>query len=214
LGDRAADLAIADECRLNVLWWHDMVGGERALEIEVPSHSLTSGLSAHYRHLDRVPLSALSGSPAPRLPFGNGLFQLVTSYGHCPSPATLIELRRVLAPGGTLLLAAGNRWWNGRWRGGHQSPGSATTSMGLMRRLRRIGFAEVCPYWIEPSLAEPRNLIPALAGRARQFEAIRAREWGADTVRSLLMAAGLPSVLYPGLLFLARVAGASRDGAP
>ena len=42
-------------------------------------------------------------------------------------------------------------------------------------------------YWVEPSLAIPRNLIPVVRGRARQFEAIRAREWGGGALDQSLV---------------------------
>jgi len=73
--------------------------------------------------------------------------------------------------------------------------GSATLAQA--DALRGVGFAEVCPYWVEPSLAIPRSLIPAVGGRARQFEAIRAREWGPSPLRELASAIGLSTVLYP-----------------
>lgn len=213
-GDRTADLAIADECRLNALWLHGVAGGKRALEVEVPSLSLATGLAALYSEVERVPLSDLEGEHASRspLPYAAGSFDLVTLYGHFPHRAALLELRRVLNSEGALLLAAGNRWWNGRWRGGAgQFPGRPADLRGL-KALGEVGFAQVCTYWVEPTLTIPRNLIPATGGRARQFEATRAREWGGGSVRSLAVNAGLQAMVYPGLLVVARVTDTGAAG--
>jgi SAM-dependent methyltransferase len=210
---RAADLAVADECRLNILWWHGGSFGGRALEIEVPSLSLTAGLRALTTQVDRLPLSALTeGSPRGPLPFDDGAFGLITLYGQCPSKAGLAEFRRLLAPGGTLLLAASNRWWKGRQWSGRSRADPAQTTLAYAKALRALGFAEVCPYWVEPSLAIPRNLIPAAGRRAQQFEAIRAREWGPSPLRALAAAAGLSAVLYPALLFVARMPSLAGRG--
>ena len=204
-GTRAADLAIADECRLNILWWHDADPSGRALEVEVPGLSLTAALRALYPQLECIPSAALANSHRPEpLPFADGAFRLATLYGHSPSHFALAELRRVLAPGGTLLLAASNRWWKGRWKTARVRSGNGSATLSQADALRDIGFAEVCPYWVEPSLAIPRSLIPAVGGRARQFEAIRAREWGPSPLRALATATGLSAVLYPALLFVAR----------
>jgi SAM-dependent methyltransferase len=210
---RAADLAVADECRLNVLWWHYGSFGGRALEIEVPSLSLTAGLRALATQVDRLPLSALTeGLPRGQLPFADAAFALITLYGHCPSKAGLAEVRRLLAPGGTLLLAASNWWWKGRQWSGRSRADTAPTTLAYAKTLRALGFAEVCPYWVEPSLAIPRNLIPAVGRRAQQFEAIRAREWGPSPLRAVGVAAGLSAVLYPALLFVARTPSSAGRG--
>lgn len=202
---RAEDLAIANECRLNILWWHSVEPEGRALEVEVPALSLTAALRALYRQLDRIPLAALVDSHPPTpLPFADGAFRLVTLYGHSPSHSELTELRRVLAPGGTLLLACGNRWWKGRWGGAGLRSGHGSATLAQANSLRDVGFVEVCPYWVEPSLAIPRSLIPAVGGRARQFEAIRAREWGPSPLRAFAAATGMSALLYPALLFVAR----------
>lgn len=203
---RRADLAIADECRLNVLWWHDVPRGARALEIEVPGLAMTSGLAALYGEVERIPVVALDDSQQTRfMPFDDGRFDLVTLYGHCPSAAALREIRRVLGADGTLLLAAGNRWWNGRWRGARAEHHGRLADRRLVHQIRGAGFDEVFPYWIEPSLALPRTFVPAVQERAAQFESIRAREWGADTARSAAVKLRLPDLVYPSLLFVARV---------
>jgi SAM-dependent methyltransferase len=211
--DRGVDLSIADECRLNVLWWHGSARGERALEVEVPSLSLTDGLKALYGQVDRVSLSELDAlTSRSRLPFATGSFDLVTLYGHFPNRAALLELRRVLSSDGALLLAAGNRWWNGRWRGRTGTfPGRPTDLRGVSA-LGVAGFAHICPYWVEPTLALPRNLIPVARDRARQFEAFRAREWGGGTVRSMVVDLGFQSILYPGLVVVAKASESSNAG--
>jgi hypothetical protein len=206
--DRCADLAIADECRLNVLWWHGVARGQRALEVEVPSLSLTAGLAALYERVERLPLAALDDPTFhSTFPFGSGLFDLVTLYGHCPPCAVLSELRRVLSSNGTLFVAAGNRWWNGRWRGSSALFPGRPADLRVLKSLRGAGFAQVSAYWVEPNLAIPRNLIPVARGRAQQFETIRARDWGGGTIRSLVVRSGLEAFLYPALVVIARAAG-------
>jgi len=211
--NRCADLAIADECRLNVLWLHGAGRGDRALEIEVPSLSLTAGLTALYRQVERVPLAAL-GDTACRgsLPFATGRFDLVTVYGHCPPRASLAEVRRVLSSNGTLLLAAGNGWWNGRWRGAAGFFPGRLVNLRVLKSLQATGFGQVSAYWVEPNLAIPRNLIPVASHRARHFEAIRAREWGGSTLRSLTVNSGLEAFLYPALLIVARATDSDAVG--
>ena len=148
----------------------------------MPSLSLTPGLAALYRQVERVPVAALDDAAAHgTLPFASGTFDLVTLYGHCPPRIALIELRRVLsrqwhaaAGRGQWLVERALAWWV------RTLPGRPA-NLSVLKSLRRAGFAKVSGYWVEPSLAIPRNLIPVARGRARQFEAIRAREWGGGT---------------------------------
>lgn len=199
---RELDLAIADQCRLNVLWLDGRAGGARALEIAVPELRLDEALSSLYERVERVPCTAPDvGGSAVRLPFPDRTFDLVTLYGRRPSRAALREVRRVLRSGGTALLAADNRWWYGRLRAPQR--GSAGAGPRLPDAVRAAGFREVRPYWVEPSLAIPRNLVPARADRIRAFEAMRAREWGPDPKRTVALRAGLTAVLYPAILIVA-----------
>jgi len=202
---RRADLALADECRLNALWLHGSARGESALEIEVPSLPLSAALSALYRRVERLPFSTLSvPDDRCRIPFQGAEFDLVTLYGTCPTSSALREIRRVIADGGTALFSAENRWWGGRLRRAARPRAGAAGDLGLRRAVLDAGFETACAYWVEPSLAIPRNLIPAIRGRVRSFEAIRAREWGGDVLRSSVATLGLHGVLYPGLLVVAK----------
>lgn len=201
---RALDLAVADECRLNVLWLHGDARGERALEVVVPGLSLQGSLATLYRHVLGVPYDA-SGPPAlPSLPAPDASLDLVTLYGRRPSRLLLGEMHRVLRKGGTALLAAENRWWYGRWRSTRKGSSASTAARRLERAAMEAGFSEARTYWVEPSLATPRNLIPVRDDRVREFEATRAREWGAGRWRSLVLSAKLDAVLYPALTVVAK----------
>ncbi len=104
---RALDLAIADQCRTNVLWLHGDPGGQRALEIAVPGLPLSSALGSLYRQVDHLDCASLEfAAPTARLPFQDSEFDLVTLYGRRPSREMLSEMRRVLQVGGMALLAA------------------------------------------------------------------------------------------------------------
>ena len=201
---RDLDLAIADQCRLNLLWLDGRAGGERALEIEVPELRLTEALSSLYGHVDRLPCGApdVTGN-AVRLPFPDRTFDLVTLYGRRPSQAALGEIRRVLRTGGTALLATENRWWYGRLREPRRPGAGRRAGPRLPGALRAAGFRDVHPYWVEPSLAIPRNLVPARADRVAAFEAIRVRERGPDAVRAMAVRAGAAAVLYPAIAIVA-----------
>ncbi len=197
---RAADLTLADHCRLNVLWLHGVWPCDRALSIDVPQYTLGDALESFSRQVDRMPVGRLSAS----LSFPKEHFDLVTLYGHAPDLAALVELRRLLRPGGLALIAADNRWWLGRLRF-RQSKGARLNGLGeLARTVRRAGFREGCSYWVEPSLAAPRTLIPDEGDRVRDAEAMRAREWGRDRLRSAVLAMGLPSLLFPAVLVVAK----------
>jgi SAM-dependent methyltransferase len=197
---RKTDLAIADQCRLNVLWFNQCSLGERALEIEVGELRLEHGLRALYREVTCAvwPNGGSADRPEP-LPFADASFDLVTSYGLAPSRAHLREMRRLVTAGGTVLLGCPNRWWRGRMRNSRVAAGPR-----LATDIVAAGFREARMYWVEPSLAVPRDLIPARPGRVRAFEAARARETGHRIARWLIVAAGLHRVLYPALLFVAK----------
>jgi SAM-dependent methyltransferase len=197
---RKSDLAIADQCRLNVLWLNGCAPGDRALEIGVKGLRLDEGLRALYRDVTCIMWPGGGSEERPEhLPFADASFDLVTLYGLVPSAAHLRELRRLLKAGGTALLGCQNRWWRGRLR-------SSTVAVGprLASDIIAAGFREARMYWVEPSLAIPRELIPARFDRVSAFESARARETGHRVARSLIVAAGLHRVLYPALLFVAK----------
>ena len=197
---RESDARIADECRLNVLWLNGGAPGERALEIVVPGLGLTEALRATHRTVEQHSGLAMSRNG---LPYSEAAFDLVTLYGRVAEPAELSECRRVLRPGGVALFAAENSGWVGRGLACRRT--HAALSLRFAARIRSAGFREVRPYWVEPSLAVPRNQIPALPARVRIFEAARARETGAGLPRSVAVKAGLHQLLYPAVLFVAVV---------
>lgn len=202
---RAADLTIADQCRLNVLWLHGVWPCDRALSIDVPHYTLGDALESFSRQVERMPVNWLSTRGlSEQSNFPKEHFDLVTLYGHAPELAALVELRRLLRPGGLALIAADNRWWLGRLRF-RRSKGARLNGLGeLARTVRRAGFREGCSYWVEPSLAAPRTLIPDEGDRVGDAEAMRAREWGRDRLRSAVLAMGLPGLLFPAVLIVAK----------
>lgn len=196
---RANDLSIADQCRLNVLWLNGGARGERALEVEVADLSLQAALQSLHGRVERC--AALGGASGLEHDARAGSLDLVTLYGRGPAREELAEVRRLLRPGGTALFAAQNRWWYGRRRA--TSHAASTMSLRCAERIRAAGFGDVRAYWVEPSLAIPRNVIPASVDRVRDFEDWRALDTGRGPARSLALAAGLHWALYPAVLFVA-----------
>jgi SAM-dependent methyltransferase len=201
---RDADLAIADECRLNVLWLHAQLPARRALEIEVPGLGLSAALGALYQQSERVfDDGFIGGRPGCCLGFPDRSFDLVTLYGRAPAAGAAAEMRRVLRDEGLALIGTGNGSWPGRFRRGAPTAAWATATQ-LVDALLQAGFREVHPYWATPSLETPRALIPARREAVRSYEAMRAHELGGDAFRSLASRAGLSRLLYPVLLVVAK----------
>jgi len=197
---RAEDLAIADQCRLNVLWLNGCACCQRVLEIEVADLSLGAALQSLYGRVERCGgLNTDEGSS----PFAGASFDLVTLYGRTPERGELTAMRRLLRPGGAAVFAAQNRWWYGRRR--TASRAASTMSLRDAGRILDAGFSDVRTYWVEPSLAIPRNLIPATADRVRDFEELQAQDSERSPNRSLALAAGIRWALYPAVLFVATV---------
>lgn len=202
---RLADLALADHCWLNVLWLHDALPCGAALEVEVPGFPLGAALRSVCGDVHQIPLASVLQAPSKlRRSIPDRSFDLITSYGYAPGQPWLVEFRRLLRPGGLALLAAEHRWWAGRLRGRGSDPGTSQAQGSVARSAAEAGFVESHLYWVEPSLHKPRNLIPARARPIRDFEAMRAREWGASVTRTTAVRLGLAPVLYPALLLVAR----------
>ena len=199
---RARDLAIADQCRLNVLWLNGCSRGGRALEIDVAGLNLQAALQSLYGRVERCGSLDVDAS-GQRLSRDLAGFDLVTIYGRAPTRAELTDTRRILRPGGAALFAAQNRWWYGRRRGALRA--GSTMSLRCAEHIRNAGFGDVRAYWVEPSLAIPRNLIPATTGRVRDFESWRAQDSGRSLIRSSVLSVGLRWMLYPAVLFVATV---------
>ena len=202
---READLDLADHCRLNILWFHRALQGARALEISVASLPLSAALAATFGQVENLPSSALDfAAERPGIPFEDAAFDLVTLYGRGPSFEALQEIRRVLRPGGCLLLAAENRWWAEQLVGSSWYRSQAVSRRQLERAVAQAGFRERCSYWVEPSLATPRNVIPVRSDRVRSVEAMRRRDTGQSRARSFAVASGLHGLLYPAVLIVAK----------
>lgn len=197
---RAHDLALAEECRLNLLWLHGAARRECALEVDVGGPSLSPALQCLYERVER---GAVRGTELalPAESRGDAGFDLVTFYGRAPDTRLLAAARRQLRPGGALFIAAPNRWWYGGGAGVFLAGGSS--GAGCVRSLRANGYGDVRMYWVEPSLAIPRNLVPATERRVRDFEMMRAQDAESGAARAAVLAAGLHVMLYPAFLVLA-----------
>lgn len=203
---RAADLALADHCRLNVLWFHGTWPGERALHLRTAAFDLREALAAFCRHVEHASETDLKGrgTDRARLHFPDRSFDLATLYGGEPTLGLLSELRRILKPEACALIAVENCWSVGRWRyRGRNEVGVASATM-LKAMALRAGFADVNRYWVEPSLEKPRSLVPIASGRSRLLEQMRTRERGANRFHAAALAFGMPQLLYPALMMVAR----------
>jgi SAM-dependent methyltransferase len=201
---REIDLTLAEQCRVNVLWLVGCTQRRAALEIAVPSLPLREGLLAMYGSVEQVPAARFDDvREAIRLPFADASFDLVTLYGRRPSRQLLREMHRVLCSGGTALLAFENRFWRGRL--GRERSGSKAGFGPLAPERSAIaaGFRDVRKFWIEPSLASPRCLVPARYRSVTAFERIRAGEHGSGRLRSVAANLGLQGALYPAALMVA-----------
>ncbi|MFH1765281.1 MAG: hypothetical protein ABIF09_13920 [Gemmatimonadota bacterium] len=205
---RLVDLEIADESRLNLLWIEGFIKGGSALEISVPGLPLRPALEALFDKVTHIPASSenVSGR-ACRIPAPNQTFDLVTLYGRRPSLPTLREILRVLRPSGVLYLAVRNRWWYGRVRVANPHPGSRGLFGGprLVRTVRAVGFSVVRQYYLDPSLATPRDFIPAHRPSLATRELTLRKEGETGPMRRAFVQLGLFGFLYPGRLILARV---------
>lgn len=193
---RALDLATAEQCRLNLIRLTVDMDGHRALSIEAPGLAMSPALSAYYEVVDTLAeigdVTASARADAP------GSYSGAALYGHRPSAAVLAWLRRQISPGGWLLIGVDNAWWPRR-----RSDAPIASRTRLCRQVRATGFREARAYWVEPSLAVPRQLIPATLQAVRRFEAWRALEQPSGTVRRRFVAAGWHEVLYPALVVVA-----------
>lgn len=201
-----ADLALADQCRLNVLWFHGTWPRETALNLRTTAFDLGDALNAFCRRVEHRSESELDdgGTNSNRLDLPDQSFDLATIYGGAPSLVRLRELRRVLKSGACALIAVENRWWAGRWRHPARSEVGAASAAELGALALQAGFVEVSRYWAEPSLEKPRSLIPIASGRSRVFEEMQAREKGTDRLHAIALAIGMQQLLYPALLMIAR----------
>lgn len=139
------------------------------------------------------------GSPEP----GAGLAQPRST----PRLATMFaECRRVLRPGGCLYVGFKNAYWISHLldRIFHRSDGSAQPGVAEIRAaLRSAGFADVHAYFAQPSLTDPRSIIPAVAAAVARHEAMQTVRSGRAVLRPTVARSPLRRVLYPAHICLA-----------
>lgn len=192
---RALDLSIAEQCRLNLVRLTVDMAGEHALSVSAPALSMAPALAAYYRRVDDV-----SGLADAVMEQGEvaGRYDGVAMYGHRPTAQYLSSLRRRMATGAWLLVGADNAWSPVR-----RSGASRATRAGLCGQVRAAGFNGVRAYWVEPSLAVPRQFIPATRHAVASFEAWRGLEQPSGALRRCFVAAGWHEVLYPAIVVVA-----------
>lgn len=193
---RALDLSIAEQCRLNLLRLTANLVGGRVLSVEAPGLSMSAALAAYYEQVDEV--GGIGGTAAAAQADASGPYAGATLYGRRPTAADLAWLRRRIGPGGWLLIGTDNVWWPQR-----RSNAPSAARARLCRQVQSAGFNEVRAYWVEPSLAVPRQLIPATRPAVARFEAWRMLEQPSGVLRRRFVAAGWHEVLYPALVVVA-----------
>lgn len=208
LGPEQIDSEPAEESCLNPLWIEVLPGGEAALEIPGSGVKLGPALRALFRRVEELPAESWGGPAATtRIPFQDRTFDLVTLYGKRPSTRALGEIVRVLKPSGVLYLAAWNRWWFGRFRKACPRLDSGRVYAGprLAGLVRSAGFSVVRQYYVDPSLAQPRDILPAYGPSLRAHEILRWREGEAGRLRVSLACLRMSWLLYSGRIIVARV---------
>jgi SAM-dependent methyltransferase len=166
-----------------------------------------------------------SKASAGTLLYDNGSMDCVVSTnlvnawpesGHSPFQdhrfvAALTELCRVLRPGGVLFLSGPNARWHRalRWRAAQwgrfvQSDRSGgSLRLGAARQaLARAGYSETRAYFVEPSVGDVANVIPACRRAAMAYERERLPRTSVP-LRTLWAAGGLYELLYPDAFVLA-----------
>jgi SAM-dependent methyltransferase len=148
-------------------------------------------------------LHAVCANPAPHLPFAAGTFDAAIMLDALDRPsagtgarggkahrAVLREVRRVLKPGGWLLLGAANRL--GFARPGAEARQHLCTYWGYRQSLATAGFAELACHAPLPSHHEPFFILPL--DRPRLLDRFIDDLFAAQDYRSKLEARGLGAV--------------------
>lgn len=130
---------------------------------------LSVGMLAQRPSVSHASARFLAAS-AQRLPFGDGIFDAVictAAFHHFPMPAAaLIEIRRVLRPGGMLLLAdtcrdqsVGTWIWDRLHRCFEKGHVQYYRTDELHRLTAEAGFQQIEMTTLSPSYAQTRKLI-------------------------------------------------------
>lgn len=144
-------------------------------------------VAARQRAAGLAGLHLVCGGPSPKLPFANGVFDAVILSGS-RGVARLPEARRVLRPGGWLLLAVANGLggWISRVGRVRQSVGAP---WACDAELRQLGFRDLRVYASLPSLEQPFIILPL--DRPKLVEYCLDRLFAASGSRAKLQAWGL-----------------------
>lgn len=117
----------------------------------------------------------------------------------------LAEARRVLRPGGTLLVVAANRF--GLGGAGRARAAQPYTASALARLLYRSGFTSVASYWAGPDPSQPDWCVATDADAVRRARSRPGFQQGPTRASRKLMQlvpARWVRMLTPGLAFVAR----------
>ena len=114
--------------------------------------------------------------------------------------AELARLRALLRPGGWLALAS----INPRCIGRRSVTGHGIPVAGLAAAVSGAGYAETRTLFTEPSIDDPRSLVPDTSDAARAYETREGLRPRSNRARGMLSGIGLRDLLYPGYFLLAR----------
>jgi SAM-dependent methyltransferase len=214
--------------RGNWFWLVDLPAHGLALELSVGEPTFEAVLKGRFetvRHFDLAPAGVLP------LPISNAVVDCALLHRPWPSndspnvTALLSECARVLRPGGCLLLALDHplsigrssighwlprallaapgavfRRWLGRLSGEQSAPWPL---YGLTGQLGTVGFTEVRPYYVLPTIDAPQQMVPAYQAAMAVHEAHQGNTGVRRALRRVLLKAGAEAAFFPGFLLIA-----------
>jgi SAM-dependent methyltransferase len=223
----AREFALQGEPRANWMWLADPPGWKRALELSMGSPVMARALGLRFADVVTLDCTA-AADPAPagggasgggrfRLPYESESFDCVTMHGVWhdltrlaaagdvePEIGVLGECRRVLRPGGCLLVTA----YNPRYRrlfaamAADRPAHFPAVVRAMGRKFRSTGFSRWQAYYVTPSHNVPKNIIPVARSAVLRYERFTEGHTLRGLARRALGMAGLHQVLYQSVAYL------------